>query len=46
MPMPVLATRTNPNSPSAGLPAARITTKNAPRMRLNSVSVFDRTMLA
>ena len=44
--MPVLATSTSPKRPSAGLPAARITTQNAPRMRLNSVSVFDRTMLA
>ena len=44
--MAVFATSTNPNRPSAGLPAATITTQNAPRMRLKSVSVFERTMLA
>ena len=44
--MPVLATSTPPNRPSAGRPAAVITTQNEPRMRLNSVSVFERTMLA
>jgi len=44
--MAVLATRIPANRPSAGRPAARINTKKAARIRLNSVSVFDLTMLA
>ena len=46
IPIAVFATSTPANSPSAGRPARRITTKKAARIRLNSVSVFARTMLA
>ena len=46
IPMAVFEIRMAPNSASAGLPAARIRIRNTSRIRLNSVSVFERTMLA
>ncbi len=44
--MPELATAIARNSPSAGSPATRSSTKKDTRIRLNSVSVFSRTIPA
>ena len=45
IPIEAFATRMPANRPSAYWPLTRISTRKTARIRLNSVSVFDRTML-
>src|SRR6266511_2679173 len=44
MPMSALLTRTMPNSASCGCPTARMTTSSTPRIALNRVKTFARTI--
>jgi hypothetical protein len=44
IPIAVLATITPPKSASRGSPNTSTSTRSVPRMRLNTVKVFDQTM--